>query len=167
MAGLAGFPFTGKSGFSAFSSQCPKDGNIVILFAPHVGIDSNGTVGKVKRGGHESHSAACDNKNAAMQALEDLLKNNGQTSGDVNHLDYQMDCIKQLLAPHLAEISTSENMNVSLVYKVFQLIQEFLEGIYNTNWMTSKSKLAIIGGIVINVEGSDLFLPLKFEVRTL
>ena len=166
MAGLAGFPFTGKSGFSAFSSQCPKDGNIVILFAPHVGIDSNGAVGKVKRGGHESHSAA---SGAAFQALEDLLKNNGQTSGNVNHLDYQMDCIKQLLAPHLAEISTSENMNVSLVYKVFQLIQEFLEGIYNTNWMTSKSKLAIIGGIVINMEGegSDLFLPLKFEVRTL
>ena len=51
MAGLAGFPFTGKSGFSTFSSQCPKDGNIVILFAPHIGIDSNGVIGKIKKNG--------------------------------------------------------------------------------------------------------------------
>jgi hypothetical protein len=35
--------------------------------------------------------------------------------------------------------------------------------------MTNKSKLAIIGGIKINMEGegTDLFLPLKFEIRTL
>jgi len=35
--------------------------------------------------------------------------------------------------------------------------------------MSDKSKLAIIGGIMINIEGegTDLFLPLKFEVRTL
>ena len=49
MAGLAGFPFTGKSGFGAFSSHCPKDGNIVIMFAPHVGVDMSGNVGKVSR----------------------------------------------------------------------------------------------------------------------
>ena len=51
LAGLAGVPFTGKTGWDAFSSHCPKDGNIVILFAPHVGVDSNGTVGKVLRKG--------------------------------------------------------------------------------------------------------------------
>jgi hypothetical protein len=90
MAGLAGFPFTGKSGFGAFSSHCPKDGNIVILFAPHVGIDSNGSVGKIKRNGHEDCTSACG---AAIHAFEDLL-NNGQVASNVNHLDYQMDCIK-------------------------------------------------------------------------
>ena len=80
-----------------------------------------------------------------------------------------MDCIKRLLAPHVSDISNSENMMVSLVYKIFQLIQEFLEGIINTNWMSNKSKLAVIGGIMINLEGqgSDLFLPLKFDIRTL
>jgi len=85
MAGLAGFPFTGKSGFSSFSSHCPKDGNVVVMFAPHVGIDSNGTVGKIKRSGNEGETFACG---AAITALQDLINNNGQTSGNVNHLDY-------------------------------------------------------------------------------
>jgi len=51
LAGLAGFPSTGKTGWAAFSSHVPKDGNIVVLFAPHVGIDAKGQVGKVLRGG--------------------------------------------------------------------------------------------------------------------
>lgn len=51
LSGLAGLPFTGKTGWHAFSSHCPKDGNIVILFAPHVGVDNAGTVGKVLREG--------------------------------------------------------------------------------------------------------------------
>jgi hypothetical protein len=49
MGGLAGFPFTGKTGFDAFSSHCPNDGNIVVMFTSHVAIDSNGTIGKIKR----------------------------------------------------------------------------------------------------------------------
>ena len=59
MSGLAGFPFTGKSGFSTFSSHCPKDGNIVILFAPRIGIDSIGTVGKIKRNGLDFATSSC------------------------------------------------------------------------------------------------------------
>ena len=31
--------------------------------------------------------------------------------------------------------------------------------------MSEKSKLAIIGGIIINCEGTDQFLPVKFEIR--
>lgn len=39
----------------------------------------------------------------------------------------------------------------------------------NTKWMTEKSQLAILGGIMINCDGNktDRFLPLKFEVRKL
>ena len=51
LSGLAGLPFTGKTGWGAFSGHCPADGHIVVLFAPHVGIDSNGEVGKITRDG--------------------------------------------------------------------------------------------------------------------
>ena len=35
-------------------------------------------------------------------------------------------------------------------------------------WSTKGSKLALLGGIIINCddEGTDRFLPLKFEIRT-
>lgn len=45
MGGLAGIPFIGKVGYGAFSAHIPKDGNLIILFAPHVGIAPDGTVG--------------------------------------------------------------------------------------------------------------------------
>jgi hypothetical protein len=51
LGGLAGFPFTGKTGWGAFSSHVPKNGNIAVLYAPHVGIDKDGNVGKVSREG--------------------------------------------------------------------------------------------------------------------
>ena len=44
-----------------------------------------------------------------------------------------------------------------------------MEGILHTKWMTDKGSLALVGGIMINCdgEGTDKFLPLKFEIRTL
>jgi hypothetical protein len=56
LAGLAGMPFTGKTGWHAFSSHTPVDGNIVILFAPHVGVDFTGKVGNVTREGQNTIS---------------------------------------------------------------------------------------------------------------
>ena len=70
LSGLAGLPFTGKTGWDAFSSHCPEDGNIVILFAPHVGIDRNGNVGKVYRKGQNESSLACGAAIGALKALE-------------------------------------------------------------------------------------------------
>lgn len=74
LGGLAGIPFTGKTGWGAFSSHCPHDGNIVILFAPHVGIDSNGNVGKILRCGQRHSSSACGAAIGAYNAvLQDSL----------------------------------------------------------------------------------------------
>ena len=49
MGGLAGIPFVGKVGFGAFYAHIPKDGNLLILFAPHVGIAPDGEIGKFQR----------------------------------------------------------------------------------------------------------------------
>ena len=46
MGGLAGIPLIGKVGYGAFSAHVPEDGNLVILFAPHVGVAPDGTMGK-------------------------------------------------------------------------------------------------------------------------
>ena len=51
LSGLAGIPFVGKSGWNAFATHVPTDGNIVVLFAPHVGIDKNGNIGELTRNG--------------------------------------------------------------------------------------------------------------------
>jgi hypothetical protein len=46
LAGLAGIPFSGKTGFNAFSHHIPDNGNLFILYGPHVGISNKGKVGE-------------------------------------------------------------------------------------------------------------------------
>ena len=52
---------------------------------------------------------------------------------------------------------------------MYNMIEEYLEQILHLKWMSEKSNLAICGGIMINCDGdgTDRFLPLKFEIRTL
>ena len=59
MGGLAGVPFVGKTGFFAFSHHVPEDGNVLILFGPHVGISESGELGKHHRLGQSCESSAC------------------------------------------------------------------------------------------------------------
>jgi len=51
MGGLGGIPFIGKVGFGAFAGHVPKDGNLFILFAPHVGVTPDGVIGRFARDG--------------------------------------------------------------------------------------------------------------------
>lgn len=79
-----------------------------------------------------------------------------------------MDFIKHLLAPHVRDIDRHENEQVALAFKMYEIISSFVDDVTNLNFGGPKSKLAIIGGITINCdgEGNDLFLPMKFELRT-
>ncbi len=51
MGGLGGLPFVGKTGFKAYSHHVPHDGNLFIVFAPHVGIADDGLIGKISSAG--------------------------------------------------------------------------------------------------------------------
>ena len=45
LGGLAGVPFTGRAGFSAYAHHVPDGGKMFIVFAPHVGVEFDGVVG--------------------------------------------------------------------------------------------------------------------------
>ena len=118
MGGLAGLPFCGKTGWGAFSSHVPKDGNICVLFAPHVGIDSDGQVGFVTRDGQDKSSAACG---AAIGAYNAVLNDPTEANRKNGFLDQQMDTIKMLLKDHTAEISNAIDVNTKLAYKMAEI----------------------------------------------
>ena len=46
LGGLAGIPFTGKTGFGAFSHHVPDDGNLFILLSSHIGISKSLKLGR-------------------------------------------------------------------------------------------------------------------------
>ena len=78
MGGLGGIPFIGRVGFGAVSAHVPHNGNLFILFAPHVGVTPDGKIGQYARDGQNHHDKACG---AAIGALG-KLKQNPPTQGD-------------------------------------------------------------------------------------
>ena len=79
-----------------------------------------------------------------------------------------MDCIKNLILPKISEIEGTENEMTTLAFKMYDIIVEYLEEILHLKWQGPNSQLALIGGIMINCDGdgTDMFLPIKFELRT-
>ena len=67
LGGIGGAPFVGKTGFMAFSHHVPDDGNVLILFGPHVGVTEDGEVGKYHRIGQKGNSTSCGAVIAAYQ----------------------------------------------------------------------------------------------------
>jgi len=65
-------------------------------------------------------------------------------------------------------INVSKDQMVKLAYEMYEVVKDFLEGIIHMNWQGPNSKLAIIGGLMINCDGdgTDMFLPLMFELRS-
>lgn len=79
-----------------------------------------------------------------------------------------MDCIKHMLAPHVASILEKDEKMTALAYKMYELQLEYLDNIIDLSKWGPSSKLAIVGGIMVNCDGkgNDMFVPLKFEIRT-
>lgn len=133
MSGLGGLPFCGKTGWGAFSSHVPTDGNIVIMFAPHVGISKDGSIGFIQRDGHNCVSSACG---AAIGAYN-FNKENPVTEEKKevdDYLDCQMNTIKMLLKPYMSNIIDSPEEHVGIVFAMYDIIDKFLNDIINDNW---------------------------------
>ena len=120
IGGIGGIPHAGKTGWGAFSSHTPQNGNIVVVFAPHVGIDCDGNVGKVHRQGIDHSTTACGAAIGAYNAVKDD-KSQGEFKNGFH--DHQMDSIKNMLVDHVDSIKGRENEMAVLPYKMFEIIE--------------------------------------------
>ena len=79
-----------------------------------------------------------------------------------------MTVIKHLLVNHVKDIDGQENEMATLAYKMYYVIEKYLNEIIDLKFCGPNSKLALVGGIMINCDGkrTDCFLPLKLEIRT-
>jgi len=164
LGGISGSPFVGKSGFNAFAHHVPDNGNILILFGPHVAISEAGELGQYLREGQSSHSAACG---AVIGAFRKCCKcqSGCVRNEEFDEADMQMAWIAQQLEAHASHLQEQENPLAALSYQAFEMVKNLILQIVNTDFGTGY--LALIGGIQINMpEGNDdHFLPLLAEVR--
>lgn len=176
MGGLGGLPFAGKSGFRAYLHHAPDSGKLLIMFAPHVGIDAEGRVGALQRDGQSAISKACG---AAVGAYKNIQTTSAITApessvrdladSDNSPFDPELGTIIDLLKPRLDGIEKAKEPITFVTYQMYTIVRDLLDNcIKETNdvweWV---EEVAIVGGIMINRRtGGDFFQPLSFEIRT-
>jgi hypothetical protein len=160
LGGISGTPFAGKTGFTAFSHHVPDDGNVLVLFGPHVGVSASGEVGKHHREGQGSESTSCGAVVGAYKACLDNTFN----SDDFDPSDMQMDWIKSQIGPKVKSLKEFNNPLAMLSHFAFEMVTRKLKTIVNKNF--SSGYLVLVGGIQINMPEPycEHFLPCVFEV---
>lgn len=177
LGGLGGIPFAGKSGFGAYLHHVPDSGKLLVFFAPHVGIDSQGKIGSLQRDGQATVSSACGAAIGAYKALQTkkstpedpLLTFDNLQKEDVDtKFDPQLDQIIKMLAPRLKGIEESSDSVAFVTYQMYGIIRELITACITQtpDLFESASEVAVVGGVMINRrKGGDFFQPLSFETR--
>lgn len=167
LGGLGGIPFTGTTGFGAYSHHVPEGGHCFILMAPYVGIDSLCSLGKYDRAGQAPAGVACE---AAMGALCRCTANKLMPDLMAVDDDYQMSYIIHKINQAKSQILAGKDENevqASLAYEMHQLSSTMLNKIVWLDFGGRDSTVVILTGIQINTPDpmEDYFQPLRFYVK--
>lgn len=189
LGGLGGVPFVGPSGFGAFFSHSPKDGHIVIVYGPHVGISADGVVGKVERVGMEKPSGACGAALGAYKAIKAEREKQmvtglagTQLEGfpyETTQPDVQEDFIIRDLRARMEREELDgpdQNALIAMVSnKMYDMVSDLLlrevdGAIKKPGFWQGITEVTLLGGIVINrgnPDGKnrveDYFKPITFQ----
>jgi hypothetical protein len=173
MGGLAGFPFGGVTSFGAMAHHIPDGGSCLVVYGPHVGIDSMGSVGTVNRRGRAKGGSCCGSAAAALGKIRKgaMVPKAGDGSAPpmIDSLDAQQAYVDANLAPYAERLLAADDRNIELPYALYDAQKQMMDGIVakGASAMEGNGYIAMLGGIQINTPDgiSDYFLPLSFELR--
>jgi len=168
MGGLAGFPFGGAVAFGAMAAHIPDGGSTLMLYGPHVGVDSKGNVGSVERRGRKNGGACCGSAVAASGYVADVLAGNTEKApipDDAMHA--QQAYVGDMLLPYAERLEAADDKMVELPYALYDAQSDMVERIVQKSCGgVENGQIAVLGGIQVNTPEnySDYFLPLSFEL---
>eukprot|EP00559_Dactyliosolen_fragilissimus_P007477 CAMPEP_0184869638 /NCGR_PEP_ID=MMETSP0580-20130426/34825_1 /TAXON_ID=1118495 /ORGANISM="Dactyliosolen fragilissimus" /LENGTH=207 /DNA_ID=CAMNT_0027371251 /DNA_START=301 /DNA_END=924 /DNA_ORIENTATION=+ len=166
MGGLAGFPFGGVTSFGAMAHHIPDDNSCFVIFAPHVGIDADGTVGLVNRRGRNMSGACCGSATAAAAYVSN---NKNPPPPPTDPIDAQQTYVTSLLFPHKARLAKAhKNMPTELPLALYDAQQQMIDSIIAkaSQEVAGSGKIVLLGGIQINTpqDMDDYFLIRSFSI---
>jgi hypothetical protein len=170
MGGLAGFAFGGITSFGAMAAHIPDGGSCLVVYGPHVGVSSDGSVGTVERRHKASGGACCGSAVAASMYVQSVFD-----GGEVAELsktftaDSQQAFVGHLLLPHAARLAAAgDDKMAELPYALYDAQDDLMQEIIAAaSGAVGDGHVALLGGIQINTPAGldDYFLPLRFDVR--
>jgi hypothetical protein len=167
MGGLAGFPFGGLTSFGAMASHIPDGGDTLVVFGPHVGVDSKGNAGTVERRGRVNGGSCCGSAVAASGYVADVLSGAAKEASLPAIVDAQQYFVGKMLLPYAKQLDKAEDKMVELPYALYDAQKELMGKIVTQKASAvADGNVAVLGGIQINTpEGySDYYLPLSFDL---
>jgi len=173
MGGLAGFPFGGITSFGAMAHHIPDGGSCLVVYGPHVGVDSFGSIGTVNRRGRAKGGACCGSAAAALGNVRKgaMVPNANAAAApmQIDNLDAQQSYVNSALAPYGEKLLMAADQNIELPYALYDAQKRMMDGIVakGCSAMEGNGYIAMLGGIQINTpdETSDYFLPLTFDLK--
>lgn len=168
MGGLAGFAFGGATGFKLMAGHIPDGGSCLVVYGPHVGVDSTGKVGTVDRRGCEFGGNCCGSGIAAAEYVEHVMNGWPKAGAPLDPMDAQQAYVCEMLLPYGRQLQMAADPGVELPYALFHAQDRLMKRIVSRGCgrVAGWGKIALLGGIQINTPDgvSDYFLPLRFEV---
>jgi hypothetical protein len=168
MGGLAGFPHGGHTSFGAMCAHIPDCGHCLLLYGPHVGVDSKGTVGTVERRGRAAGGACCGSATAACGHVLSVHGGANPQEG-VDIMDMQQANVGTLLMPYAERLAaaSADDLQVELSYSLQDGQQKMIEAIVKQGaGSVTDGMIAVLGGVQINTppEMEDYYWPAHFDL---
>lgn len=169
MGGLAGFPFGGVTSFGAMAAHIPDGGSCLVIFGPHVGVDSTGAVGTVERRGRAKGGACCGSAIAASGYVASITGGKAdKAAAPDTPTDAQQNYVGNMLLPYSARLEKASDKMVELPYALYDAQKKMMGDIIKAGAsnVAGSGKIAVLGGIQVNTPDgiSDYFKPMSFEV---
>jgi hypothetical protein len=167
MGGLAGFPFGGAVSFGAMAAHIPDGGSTLMVYGPHVGVDSTGAVGTVERRGRAKGGSCCGSGVAAAGYVASVLKGEEEATLPEDVVDAQQYFVGKMLLPYAEQLQDADDKMVELPYALYgsmsDLVTRIVEGGASG---VADGQIAVLGGIQINTPPgfTDYYMPLSFDL---
>lgn len=148
------------------SAHIPDDGYCLVVYGPHVGIASDGTIGKVERKGIELVDTCCGSAVAASNYVQGITDGGATLTAKIQSFtDFQQGAVQELILPHGQRLAKAEDRMRELPYALYESQDLLLRDIVGAGAGGTKAGLALLGGIQINTgpDTDDYFHPLRFD----
>lgn len=159
MGGLAGLPFTGITGMTAYAHHIPDDGAACIIYGPHIGMTDDGQLGKVLRPGQHVESAACGALALAVRHFQSTPDYEPTLDED----DSQESLLELRLRPYRAAILAAPHPLKAATDVVYGIIHQLAcRYVAAAKHQFRCEQIALIGVVIINTSpGYDDYVDLR------
>jgi Limiting CO2-inducible proteins B/C beta carbonyic anhydrases len=151
------------------AAHIPDGGSCIVVYGPHVGIDSTGKVGTVGRRGRRKGGSCCGSAVAASNYVKQVHDNKlTPITFPQEAMDAQQAFVGNMLLPYADRLATSNEPMAELPYSLFDAQDQLMQQIVSKacHKVAGNGKIALVGGIQINTPHglADYFLPLRFDI---